>query len=189
MLLSDLDVARYAYNAGWRGTDLVTATAIPLAENRGQPDSSAHGVSGFYYCGGQVTYEDSWGQYQINIADCANTWARGRNLTDPQVNANTAFELWNRIGNDFESTAGWRNDFTFGLIAQYTPRAQTAVDALMQQQRPPGFETQAFPSSPLPGPFTVVPSQGSGPSDGLVLLVAGGLAAGAWWLYRRAGRA
>jgi hypothetical protein len=79
-----ISVARVAYRAGWRGSDLTVAVAVARAESGGDPN--AHATAG----------EDSRGLWQINVR--AHPDAAGLNLYDPQVNANYAYGLWKRSG-------------------------------------------------------------------------------------------
>lgn len=85
MALSANQIARYAYDAGFRGKALTDAIAIALAESRGNP--RAHNPVG----------EDSRGLWQINVNQ-STSWGRDRlarygNLYDPATNAKAAFDI------------------------------------------------------------------------------------------------
>lgn len=83
-------IAQYAYNAGFRGTALVQATAVALAESGGKSDAVSSDGYG------------SHGLWQF----IPSTWSSVTNTPfvnadDPQKNANAAFKLYNQNGKTF----------------------------------------------------------------------------------------
>lgn len=78
--LTAREIAKYAYDAGFRGEALITAVAIAMAESGGF--TGAHNPEG----------EDSRGLWQINVAPNVrpNKWG---DLSDPVINARAAFEV------------------------------------------------------------------------------------------------
>src|SRR6266404_5020546 len=88
------DVALVARQAGFSGTDLLTAVAIACAESSGNPNA----------VGDQTLAPDrgpSIGLWQINIGNKAHPEYADVDLTDPQTNANAAFEVYSSAGNSF----------------------------------------------------------------------------------------
>jgi hypothetical protein len=98
MNLSPSDIAQYASNAGWTGSDLVLAVAVALAESGGNP-----GVTGDL----DITPGGSVGLWQINLA--AHPDLASENLTDPQTNANAAFSIYAAAGNSFSPWTTYKN--------------------------------------------------------------------------------
>ena len=110
-------VAQAAYNAGFRGDDLITMVAIAGAEG-GYDDP---GIRNLNY----GTGDDSWGHWQINVLDGANPQYRGDpRLTTTAGNAQLARTLWDSSG--FKPWSAWKN----GLHQQYMGAARTAVQGL-----------------------------------------------------------
>jgi len=98
--LSAQDIAGYAQNAGWSGTDLEAAVAIALAESGGNP--SAVGDQAL-----APTNGPSIGLWQINTAKHKDFTAD--QLTDPQTNAQAAYLVWQRAGGSFQPWTTWTN--------------------------------------------------------------------------------
>ena len=71
----------YALDAGFSPSEATTMTAIALAESGGR--TGAHNSSG----------ENSVGLWQINL-DAHAGRVGGRDLTDPRVNAEVAYEIY-----------------------------------------------------------------------------------------------
>lgn len=131
--LSVATVAADAYAAGFRGTALVIATAIPGAESGYVPDAlgDTHPIKGCW-C-------ESHGLWQIrscpsddpavayNTDGCHPPLDRGTQaqLDDPADNAKVAFGL-------AMSPSGWANwtTYTDGAYLAYMAQAQAAVAAL-----------------------------------------------------------
>jgi hypothetical protein len=92
------DVAKVAQQAGFSGQDLVTAVAIAYAESGGNPNA----------VGDQSLAPErgpSIGLWQINIGSKAHPQYASDNLTDPQTNANRAFEVYQEAGGSFRPWA------------------------------------------------------------------------------------
>jgi Lysozyme like domain len=84
----------YASQAGWTEPDLSIAVAIALAESAG--NASAVGDNG-----------NSIGLWQINLP--AHPEFSGDDLTDPQTNANDAFQIYQVAGNSFSPWTTFRD--------------------------------------------------------------------------------
>lgn len=97
--LSAVDVARVAYQAGFRGEDLVKAVAISRRESGWVP--TIHGSDR-----PQSSYSGDRGLFQINSVNDAGLMSAGiiQNKTDlfnPAINAKAAYYLYQRAGNSF----------------------------------------------------------------------------------------
>jgi Lysozyme like domain len=104
-LLTASQIASYASNAGWAGNDVAIATAIALAESGGNPDA--------------YNPEGSIGIWQIDIVQ--NPQYANDNLTDPEVNASDAYEIYNSGG--FTRWSTYNN----GKYLNYLAQAQAGV--------------------------------------------------------------
>jgi len=112
------DVAQAAQKAGFSGEDLLIAVSIAYAESRGDPNA----------VGDQTLAPErgpSIGLWQINIGSKAHPEWAGDNLTDPQTNANRAFELYQRAGGTFRD---W-STFKFNRYQAFMDRARQEVNA------------------------------------------------------------
>jgi hypothetical protein len=103
--------ARAAYNAGFRGDDLVTMLAVAGAESGWRPD--AHGVG---------PRDDSWGLWQINRM--ASPQYDAGQLTDPAYNAQVAYEFF--TGRGFKPWSA----YTTGAYEKFLDEARSTVSAL-----------------------------------------------------------
>jgi len=99
MILNSTQVANYLYNAGFRGVNLSAAVKICYCES--SFNTKAHNTSG----------EDSRGLMQINVN--AHPHYGGRNLFDPQINCNTAYEIFTQSGKNFKP---WTCARTLNLV-------------------------------------------------------------------------
>ena len=120
--MSPLEIAQVAYQAGFRGLDLVYATAIALAESGGG-DPSAHCLN----CAG--VSEDSRGLWQINV-NAHPQWAND-NLYDPATNAKHAFELYQGRGNTFGDWSTWTQGQYRTYIGAATAAASTVIQSIL----------------------------------------------------------
>lgn len=121
-VLSDVQIAQYAYNAGARNSpaaqDLNIAVAIALAESGG--DSSATHVNS------DAHRSTDLGEWQIN-----NYWQKDLlakyNWSDPAANAQMMWIIKTTRG-------GWTNwsTFTGGAFFRFMPRAITAANTVMK---------------------------------------------------------
>lgn len=111
-------IAQAAYNAGFRGPDLIKAIAISLEESIG---GNPHAVN-------QHDPGGSYGLFQINLGSHPNYASQVSNGTifDPQTNANDAFAIYQAAGNSFRP---W-STFTNGTYAANLNIAQNAVSGL-----------------------------------------------------------
>ena len=94
--LSLAQLVQVAWNAGWRGTDLITAVAVSLAENH-TSDPTAVGPT------------QDYGLWQINQGNFANLGLTSASAMDPQANANAAYQLWKQGGGN---AASWAHNWT-----------------------------------------------------------------------------
>src|SRR6266576_1851851 len=88
------DVALVAKQAGFSGTDLLTAIAIAYAESSGNPNA----------VGDQTLAPDrgpSIGLWQINIGNNAHPEYAEVDLTNPAINAQAAFAVYQQAGKSF----------------------------------------------------------------------------------------
>jgi soluble lytic murein transglycosylase-like protein len=108
-------IATAAKNAGFTGDDLAIAIAIAYAESGGNPNA----------VGDQNLAPDrgpSIGLWQINIGSAAHPEYASVDLTDPQTNANAAFDVYKQAGNSFRP---W-STFLTGKYEAYLSQAQSA---------------------------------------------------------------
>jgi hypothetical protein len=138
--MSLVDIAGVAYEAGWRGQDLIDAVAVQIAENRNQ-DPFAVGDEGIV----DENFGPSMGLWQLRTL--VKPWQAGqpeydklRNLSttnngemlfDPQYNANAAYAIWSSQGWQpwsvtHEDVIGTDNDYRL-----YLDTAEDAVKDLM----------------------------------------------------------
>ena len=120
--LTDQQVAQYAYDAGFRGNGLTTATAVALAESHG--DSSQVGDVGLQ----NGTWGPSVGLWQIRSLNPGHGTAAEQaqrdqtaNL-DPATNAQNAYSI-SQQGSNFNP---W-STYTSGAYQNFTNRASTAA--------------------------------------------------------------
>jgi hypothetical protein len=114
--LSASDIAGYAANAGFSGPDLQVAVAVALAESGGDPNA----------VGDQTLAPSngpSIGLWQINTGSKAHPDAAALNLTDPQTNANYAYQIYSKAGQSFGAWTTYGN----GDYAAFIVTAQNAV--------------------------------------------------------------
>jgi len=114
--LSDLQIAGYAWKAGFRGADLATAVALTHPESGGDPGAVQKG---------QPAATTGWGLWQITPG--------GPELLDPQANANEAFRKYKQA-NGFSP---WTT-YTNGSYARWLPQAQQAASQLGGGSGPAG---------------------------------------------------
>jgi Lysozyme like domain len=105
-----------AGNAGFSGTDLVTAVAVALAESGGNPQAynperQAGAAQGF----------GSFGLWQIYLQ--AHPEFSGSNLFDPQTNASAAFSVYRGAGGTF---APW-STFKSGAYLAHADAVSQAI--------------------------------------------------------------
>ena len=111
--LSGEQIAQLAYNAGFRGNDLVSVVAISKRESGWRPDA---------FNGNRGTRDVSYGLMQINMIDELGPARLAQfgltsadQLLDPQTNMNAAFTLYTRSGNTLRAWGGYKGlSNTFG---------------------------------------------------------------------------
>lgn len=132
--ISDISIAKFAQGAGFNGADLITATAIALAESQG--NVIAHNG---------VPPDDSFGLWQINMlgnlrAKRLQSWGLStpEQLYDPATNARAAFSLYRGRGGSFGDWTTFTGKRPGGLppivpppYKAYVPRATAAWAALV----------------------------------------------------------
>ena len=101
------DVIQYAYNAGFRGAQLIEAVAVSLAENTTSNPTATHINS---------TGTIDRGLWQINSVHGSLS------SYDPQANANAAYQL-SRGGTDWSPWVTWQT----GKVTQFIGQATMAV--------------------------------------------------------------
>lgn len=112
-------IARYAYDAGWRGTDLVTAVAIAYAESGGNPQSyNPETAAGTPVGSGSVGL---WQVYRKAHPEFAS-W----DLNDPATNARAAYSVWKQAGQKFRPWSTYQH----GSHLKYLAKAAGEVNAL-----------------------------------------------------------
>lgn len=114
--LTGTQVAKAAYAAGWRGSDLVIAVAVAKAESEWDPHAINDNTNG------SVDY----GLFQINSVHGAIL--SGGNWRDPSANAAMAYQVWTGAG------SSWRPWVTYwrGTYRQHLDAAQEAVRGIGQ---------------------------------------------------------
>jgi len=116
---TSMNIASYAQQAGFDGSDLITAVAIALAESGGNaraynPETAAGAPEG----------QGSYGLWQIYLY--AHPEFSGDDLYDPQVNANDAYEVYSKAGNSFSP---W-STFKSGAYQAQLVTAQAQVQGI-----------------------------------------------------------
>jgi len=163
--LSSEQVAQIAYQAGFRGQDLVTAVAIAKRESGNRPN--VHGSDQ-----PQARYSGDRGLFQINSVHDANLIRAGliqrsTDLFDPLTNARVAFSFYNSQRQSFSpawnvAAGGWTasGSPTYGTS---NSAAQTAVTNAANQ----GLFGRSF--TPVPGSPRA--GDGAGRNDRITPLV------------------
>jgi len=117
--LSPTDIAQLGSNAGFSGNDLVTATAIGIAESGGNPSA--------YNPETQAGAQPGQGSYGIfQIFSTAHPNYSTSDLLDPQQNANAAYDVYSSAGG-FSPWSTYNN----GSYQNYLGQAQDAVNSLL----------------------------------------------------------
>ena len=127
--ISPEQIARYAYEAGFRGDKLTTAVAIALAESGG--DVRAHNTD---------PPDNSYGLWQINMyGDLGPDRRRqhdldaNRDLFNPATNAEVAHEIYEQRG----SFQDW-SVFKYGQYRKFLDEARKAARAVSADARDNG---------------------------------------------------
>jgi len=112
--LTASDIAQYAANAGFTGSDLITAVAIALAESGGDPN--AVGDNG-----------TSIGLWQIHFT--VHPEFDQSRLADPSYNAGAAYSIYSAGGGSFRAWSTFTVPNSSGVLPyqNFLGQAQTAV--------------------------------------------------------------
>jgi len=117
-------IARHAYEAGFRGDGLTTAVAVAIAESGGNP--GAHN---------DVAPDNSYGLWQINMIGQYGPDRRrehdlgsNRDLLDPAVNAEVANTM-SKDGTDFTDWAAYNS----GAYRRFLDEARRAAKAVSRK--------------------------------------------------------
>lgn len=102
MALTPNEIAKLAYNAGFRGTEVKWATAVALAESSGNPNAYNPELAV-----GTKKGMGSYGLWQIYLT--AHPEFRGQNLYNPQVNAKAAFAVYTEAKRQFTPWSTYNN--------------------------------------------------------------------------------
>lgn len=125
MRLTAAQIASYARGAGFPESEITTATAVALAEHRGNVDTAALGDVGLQ----TSKWGPSVGVWQIRSlkpaylakVSGADAMRDASKLTDPAYNAAAAHAIWG-------AARGWTPWSTYpGVMLMYLPAARTAV--------------------------------------------------------------
>jgi hypothetical protein len=143
--LSDSELIKVLYDAGFRSDRLVTAFAVAKAESSGRPKA--------YNPPSNNTGDDSYGIFQINMIGNLGPDRRQRydlkrdeDLFDPQRNARVAFEMSNK-GKDW---GAWTT-YTGGKYKQFMKDAEKAFNQFKQGEAKPK-ETQSVSATQTNNP-------------------------------------
>jgi hypothetical protein len=125
------NIARLAYDAGFRGQDLLTAVAVAYAESGGDPKNYNPETAA-----GTPPGMGSYGLWQIYRK--AHPEFADWDLNDPATNARAAFRVWKSAGGSFRP---W-STFQHGSQLKFMPRAIAEVATMGVQEVSAG--TMAF---------------------------------------------
>lgn len=146
--LSGAEIAKLAYNAGFRGEDLAKVVAISHRESSWKPGA---------YNPNRATKDDSYGLMQINmLGDLGPARleqfgiSKYEDLYDPQTNMNAAYVLYQRSGNTLHPWGGYKGE---------SNTYNTDISLGHQAIREAGLQSQM---SGDPTDFMRAPTQGGG---------------------------
>ena len=142
--LSEEQIARHAYEAGFRGDDLATAVAVAMAESSG--NTRSHNGTGL---------DDSYGLWQVNMHGDLGPARReqfdldsDKDLYDPGKNAEAAFDIYRGRGKSFED---W-STFNDGSYEKHMDEARKAArDVAKNPGRDPGEDRGSGGGGGKPG--------------------------------------
>lgn len=124
--MSAQQIAQVAYNAGFRGKDLVSMVAIAMRESHGNPSA---------FNGNKGTGDQSYGLWQINmLGDMGKQRATALGITDynalldPAMNAKAAFQLYQATG--LRPWGGYKGMDPLTGTSSYMNDAANAVSSL-----------------------------------------------------------
>lgn len=132
--LSGEDVARFAYNAGFRGENLVKAVAIAYRESRW--NAGSHNPNA-------ATKDLSYGLMQINMLGALGParlkqfgLSKNEELYDPAINMKAAFQM-----------SGGKDFYAWGSYKGKDPMYSTNPEAARQAVANAGFNTEGDPDT------------------------------------------
>src|SRR5579862_5259092 len=160
MNLSPAQIQAYAAAAGFSGNDLVTATAVALAESSGDPSI--------------INPEGSYGLWQIYLP--MHPEFAGMNLLDPQTNANAAFSVYSKAHGTFQP---WTT-FGSGAYQKYLASVPGADPSLTLPSAVPNPGYAPSTSVMTLFPTSILPNSIPSPDFGTIALA---LALGAGVLF------
>lgn len=134
-------IADAAYQAGFRGDDLITAVAVAMAESGGRPDINNAGTNS----NGTVDY----GLWQINSIHGPDL---GK-VYDPYYNARLAYGIWQ----DRDSTWAPWSAYNNGSYTKFIGQAKQAVKAYQPSQTDPADMVQGEWDTPQGQQQTLTP--------------------------------
>lgn len=142
--VDDQNVAQYAYNAGFRGQDLVTIIAIGISESgmsptgTGDPLARANAIGDADLC--NEKWDESIGIFQVrSLKDPLDPrWSRPdrlrvrEQLFDPQFNAKAAHAIYQQKRNPERNVSGFQDwtEYVNGNYKRYIDRAAAAAAAV-----------------------------------------------------------
>lgn len=142
-------IAQYAYNAGFRGRDLLIAVAVALRESGGNPKAYNPETAA-----GTAQGSGSRGLWQIY--GTAHPWANGPQVFDPQANANAAYRVWREAGGRWTPWSTWTNGSALTLL----PSLSRTLNPSRITSGTPTRITQAIRTTPVLSVPGVVSSGG-----------------------------
>jgi hypothetical protein len=139
--VDDEDVAQYAYNAGFRGEDLVTMIAVGISESGMDPTGGNNPIARANAIGDVGIMDDDWdesiGIFQVrSLKDPFDPrWSAPdrlrirEQLFDPQYNANAAYAIYRQKRNPENNVSGFQDwtEYVNGNYQQYLDRARAAA--------------------------------------------------------------
>lgn len=134
-VLSTDQIVTLAQNVGFQGSDLATAVAIALAESN--PPGNTQSINT------GEPHGSSYGLWQIYLF-AHPTFDPNRLLSDPEYNAQAAYQVFLEAGSSFRPWTTYNNGKYLGFL----PGVEATIAAMSPPQSPPPpFGIPAEPSS------------------------------------------
>lgn len=130
-----------AMNAGFSGSDLITAVAIALAESGGIPTKYNPELKA-----GAAQGQGSYGLWQIYLT-AHPQFDPQQLVADPQYNANAAFQIYQQAGGTFRD---WTT-YTHGQYQTFVGQVAAAVASSSPAPATNGTTDQAFSAGLVSG--------------------------------------
>lgn len=162
--LTPQQIAQYAYRAGFRGTDLVKAVAIAMAESGGNTEAYNPEL-------GAGTKKGSGSRGLWQIYGQAHPQYNNATMFNPQANADAAFQVYREMGNRFTPWSVWNKGIAqkiiptlpkFQIDTSPAARSQTTTRAVGQMTgnqtsgSVPAFDVGAQIKSGVDGAITSI---------------------------------